>query len=72
MAAPVPAACIEKRRLLRAFAAAVSDYNRMHSAQLAAVLRGEDFQFQEEIARAAEEKDRAKYAVMAHREAHGC
>jgi hypothetical protein len=35
-----------------AYAAAVSEYNRMHSAQVAAVRRGEDFPFEGEIAAA--------------------
>jgi hypothetical protein len=72
MAAPVPVLCIEKWTLLRAFATAVSNYNRMQSAQLAAVLRGEDFQFQAQIEEAAHERDQLKYAILAHRESHGC
>jgi len=73
MADPAPIiACIEKERLLQAFAKAVSDYHRMQTAQVAAVQRGEDFPFQEELAQAAEVRDRAKYAVLQHRLEHGC
>ena len=65
-------ACIERERLLKEFAKAVSEHNRMQSAQVAAVLKGQDFPFREEIEKAATAKDRAKYAVLAHRQEHGC
>jgi hypothetical protein len=55
-----------------AYVAAASDLNRIHSAQLAAVLNDEGFLFQAEFAEALERKERAKYAVLAHREQHGC
>ena len=71
MAAPVPKVCIEKQRLLQAFARAVSEHHRMQSAQVAAVMRGADFPFAEEIAKASEGRDRAKYAVLAHQQEHG-
>jgi hypothetical protein len=58
---------LAKEKLLREFAKAVSEYNRMHSAQLAAVLKGEDFLFQVEIADAGQRKDQAKYAILEHR-----
>jgi hypothetical protein len=44
----------------------------MLSAQIAAVVKGEDFRFQEQIEQAAERKDGAKYAILAHRKVHGC
>lgn len=50
----------------------VSDMNRIHSAQVAAVLKGEGLLFQEEFAAAFERKEAAKYAVVAHRQQHGC
>jgi hypothetical protein len=59
-------------RLLRQFAWAVSEHHRMQSAQVAAVLRGEDFLFEEEIARAAAQRENAKYVVLAHQPQHGC
>jgi hypothetical protein len=65
-------ACAEKWRLLKAFTKAVSDLNRIHSAQMAAVLNGEGFQFQEEFEEALGRKEKAKYAVLAHQEEHGC
>ena len=64
--------CIEKERLLKEYAAAVSEFNRMQSAQLAAVLQGEEFRFEEQIAQAAERRENAKYAIIAHQERHGC
>jgi hypothetical protein len=71
-ASSTPIACIEKQRLLHAFAQAVSEYNRMNTAQVAAVLRGEPLQFHEQIARAEERKDAAKYAILVHEQEHGC
>jgi hypothetical protein len=65
-------ACAEKWRLLRAFTKAVSDMNRIHSAQLAAVLNGDGFPFEEEFAEALARKENAKYAVMVHQQEHGC
>jgi hypothetical protein len=70
--APRPAYCIEKCRLLTDFASAVSEYNRMQSSRVAAVLRVEEFLFEAELAQAAMRRDEAKYAVLAHQEEHGC
>jgi hypothetical protein len=64
--------CFEKQRLIRNFEHAVSEYNRMNSAQVLAVRNGEDFPFQDEIAQAAAAKDNAKYAILAHQQEHGC
>ena len=61
-----------KEKLLREYAKAVSEYNRMNSAQVAAVLRGEDFMFQDEIEKAGRRKDEAKYAILEHRQEHRC
>jgi len=73
MAAPEPVlGCLEKYQLLRAFASAVSDHHRMQSAQLAAVLKGEDFPYEDEIAKSAARRENAKYAVLAHQQEHGC
>jgi hypothetical protein len=65
-------ACIEKRRLLKTFADAVSEYNRIQSAQVAAVMNGDGFQFQDELAVAEARRENAKYAVLLHEEEHGC
>lgn len=71
--APIPAlACSEKRRLLQEFARAVRAMNRIHAAQLRAVLSGDGFQFQDELADALERKENAKYAVLVHQQEHGC
>ena len=64
--------CMEKRRPIKDFERAVSDYNRMNTAQALAVRNGEDFPFQDEIAKAAERKELAKYAIIAHQQEHGC
>ena len=57
---------------MAAFTQAVSDHHRIQSAQLAALLKGEDFPFEEEIAQAAARREEAKYAVLRHQEDHGC
>lgn len=46
--------------------------NRIHAAQLRAVMNGDGFQFQDELADALERKENAKYAVLAHQQEHGC
>jgi hypothetical protein len=73
VACPSPVvACIEKLRLLREFSQAVSEHHRMQTAQVAAVLNGDDFLFEEEIAVAAARRENAKYAILAHQQEHGC
>ena len=67
-----PLVCIEKKRLQDAFAWAVSEYNRMNTAEALAVMRCEGFRFNEQIAEAARRKDEAKYALLQHEEEHGC
>ena len=44
----------------------------MNSAQVVAVMRGEGFSFQQEIAAASVRKETAKYAVLEHQDEHGC
>jgi len=44
----------------------------MMSAQVAAVLNGDDFSYEEEIAKAAARRENAKYAILAHQQEHGC
>jgi hypothetical protein len=72
MTAPSPIFCIEKEKLIREFAKAVSDHHRMQSAQMASVINGEDFLFEDEIADAASRRENAKYAILEHRRKHGC
>ena len=64
--------CFEKQKLIRAFEWAVSEYNRMNTAQAVALRNGEGFKFSEQIAQAAIRKDDAKYAVLKHQEEHHC
>jgi phage-related protein len=71
-AAPSTLVCFEKRKLIKAFEWAVSEYNRMNSAQVAALRNGEGLLFSEQIAAAGLRKDRAKYALIAHEEQHRC
>ena len=48
----------------------MDEYHRMQKTQLAAVLHGEDFLFEEWIAKAAVRMVQAKYAVIAYRKQH--
>ena len=68
----LPIVCIEKRRLLQEYTNAVSDCNRLQSAQVLAVKRGECFTFEEEIAKASQRREHAKYTIIDHAEKHGC
>jgi len=51
---------------------AVSEYNRMNTAQVAAMKNGDGPMFTEHIAAAGLRMDRAKYAILKHQEEHGC
>jgi hypothetical protein len=55
-----------------AFAHAVSEYNRMNSAQALAVMRGDGFLFTEHVTETRKRMEDLKYAVIVHEEAHGC
>jgi len=63
--------CLEKQKLLRAFEWAVSEYNRMNTAQVAAMKNGDGPMFTEHIAAAGLRMDRAKYAILKRQEEHG-
>ena len=73
MAMPSPIiACVEKRRLLQAFTEAVAECNRLQSSQVSGLLQGDGFDLEAEIAEAAERRELAKYAAIAHQQEHGC
>ena len=65
-------ACFERRRLIREFENAVTDFIRMSSAQLAALRNGESLLFVEHLAAAGLRMDRTRLAIIAHDEEHGC
>lgn len=67
-----PIFCPEKQRLVDAFTHAVSEYLRMESAQMAAVLDGRGFAFEAERREARRQKERAKRAIRVHEQEHGC
>jgi hypothetical protein len=64
--------CIERQKLINEFEWAVSEFNRMNSAQVAAVRNGHGFMFAEQIADAERFKENVKYAIIKHQEEHGC
>jgi hypothetical protein len=51
---------------------AVSEYNRMKTAQVQAVKNGDGPLFTDLIAAFGLRMDRAKYAILKHQEEHGC
>lgn len=64
-------ACFEKhQQLLVEFSQVVSEYHLMQTAQLQAVLDGEDFPFEDWIAQAAARREQAKHAVVSYRQQH--
>jgi hypothetical protein len=71
-AAPSIILCLEKWKLIKAYEWCVSEYNRMNSAQVAALRNGDGFIFSEQIAHAGLVKEQAKYAILKHEEEHGC
>jgi hypothetical protein len=73
-ALPEVALCEEKHRLLDAFLAAIHNLNEVLCQQTQAVVDGDpDFnRFDVLIHMAQQAKDNAKYAWIAHVEAHGC
>ena len=64
--------CFERhQQLLQELQQVVTEYQRMQTAQLAAVFNGANFPFEDWIAKAAVRMEQAKYAVIAHRKQHG-
>src|SRR5258705_9964824 len=63
---PLPILCAEKQRLLKDYADAVSECNRLQSAQVAAGKRGEGFTFEEEIAKAYQWRQNVKDSILGH------
>jgi hypothetical protein len=65
--------CIQRHdELLREFAQVLDEYHRMQKVQLAAILNGEDFPFEEWIAKAATRMMQAKNALLEDRQEHRC
>ena len=76
MASPAPelrlAFCPEKQRLIGSFTHAVSEYLRLQSAQLGAVIVGRVSEFEGELEEARRRKERARLAIAFHQNEHGC
>ena len=52
---------------------AVTEHHRLQTLQLESLVKGEGFLIYEgQIAEARERRDRAKYAILAHEDSHGC
>ena len=65
-------ACFTRHaELLQEFEQVLTEYHRMQKAQLDAVLDGEDFPFEDWIAKAAVRMLQAKCALRAYRQEHG-
>jgi hypothetical protein len=70
--APAPAHCAVKQKLLSEFTRAASECNRMQSAQIKSLVKGDGFMFELEMSNARDRRDEAKYAILAHQAEHGC
>ena len=64
--------CEEKLRLIREFELAVQEVVHLRNAQVAVLLNGGEIEMEDEIRRSDERRERAKLAIIAHREEHGC
>ena len=65
-------ACFEEHDyLVQELERVLKEYHRTQNAQLAAVLDGEDFPFEDWVAKAAVRMIQAKYALRAYRQEHG-
>ena len=64
--------CTERQRLLEQFIVAVQEQNNLQNDQMKALIDGEGFTLEMQIAAARERRDQAKYAILAHDESHGC
>jgi len=72
MASPGPAFCQRQQELLLAFSQAVAEYHRIHSAHVAAVLKGDPDLLEAELKATNRRRNQAKDAVVDHRRTHGC
>ena len=66
--------CAHKYDLLSRFVAAVKELSELHRQQTRAVIDGDPnfTRFEALLHHATQRKDLAKYALMAHADAHGC
>ena len=69
---PAPLFCIELRRLTDVYAKAVSKYLHLQSAKLTAIINDDTMTVDEQLSAAGIAKDNAQYALLAHKEKHGC
>ena len=67
-----PAGCSIRAELTRKFLKAASEYNRMLTAQAAALRKGDGALFDHQVEEARLAQDRARDAIFLHRKAHGC
>jgi hypothetical protein len=65
--------CVEKKRLLEAFTAAVHQVMLLQQQQVTDILNNDDFsRFDVLLHMANEKKEQAKYAYLQRVEKHGC
>lgn len=71
---PMGVGCVENRKLLDEFGAAVHDLLKLHEDQFQAIIQGDSdsSRFDLLIHMANEKKQLAKYAYIRHVESHGC
>ena len=64
--------CSEKEHLTQEFVQVAVRRNELCAAQLAAILNGEDFPFEEEIEHLTVDRREARIALQQHLRHHGC
>lgn len=64
MIVPMPRLCPQQMALIDSFVKAVSDYNQLQAAQIAALVRGEGFRFGREMRSAQKEVGLRKKAIL--------
>jgi hypothetical protein len=72
MAAPSPIFCLEFQRLKNRYRMAASEYLRMQTAYMEALIKGDADIFASEVNAARQPMEEAKYAILEHQEQHKC
>lgn len=63
---------MRRQRLVEKFVKAVVEHHKLQTLQVESLIQGAGFLYEVEIGELKESRDRAKYAILAHEEHHGC
>jgi hypothetical protein len=64
--------CAQRRRLVKNFVSAVSEYLRLESSRIAAIKFGDEHLLQSQLEAARKRKEEVKWAIREHQKEHGC